>query len=51
MPAHLDAPWQVEVKTSPVRNTQETPLSHMVDAVLEVQRFMKGILDLQKLDA
>lgn len=51
MPAHSDAPWQVEVKTAPVRNTQENPLSHMVDAVLEVQRFMKGILDLQKLDA
>ncbi|GJJ07308.1 hypothetical protein Clacol_001509 [Clathrus columnatus] len=51
MPAHSDAPWQVEVKTAPTRNTQESPLSHMVDAVLEVQRFMKGILDLQKLDA
>ncbi|KAF8592609.1 hypothetical protein K439DRAFT_1643675 [Ramaria rubella] len=50
MLAHADAPWQVEVKTAPMRNTQETPLSQMVDAVLEVQRLMKGILDLQKLE-
>ena len=33
-----------------MRNTQETPLSQMVEAVLEVQRLMKGILDLQKLE-
>ncbi|KAF8528818.1 hypothetical protein BU17DRAFT_73103 [Hysterangium stoloniferum] len=51
LPAHADSPWQVEVKTAPMRNTQETPLTYMVDAVLEVQRLMKGILDLQKLDA
>lgn len=50
MPAHADAPWQVEVKTAPMRNTQETPLGHMVEAVLEVQHLMKGILDLQKLE-
>lgn len=50
MPAHADAPWQVEVKTAPMHNTQETPISHMVDVVLEVQRLMKGILDLQRLE-
>ncbi|KIJ37356.1 hypothetical protein M422DRAFT_231693 [Sphaerobolus stellatus SS14] len=51
IPAHADAPWQVEVLTTPTRNTQETPLSHMVDAALEVQRLMKGLLDLQKRDS
>jgi mediator of RNA polymerase II transcription subunit 18 len=42
MAAHPDTPWQVEVKTaSPVRNTQEMPLSKYVDAVVEVQQLMK----------
>ncbi|KAL6309617.1 hypothetical protein BKA93DRAFT_821344 [Sparassis latifolia] len=49
--AHTDTLWEVEVKTaSPVRNTQETPLSKYVDAVLEVQLLMKGLLDLRRLD-
>ncbi|KAG9219246.1 hypothetical protein CCMSSC00406_0001656 [Pleurotus cornucopiae] len=51
IPAHADTLWEVEVKTaSPVRNTQETPLSHSVDAVLEVQLLMKGLLDLRRQD-
>jgi hypothetical protein len=49
IPAHPDTLWEVEVKTaSPVRNSPETPLSAAVEAVLEVQRFMKGLLDLQR---
>ncbi|RDB23265.1 hypothetical protein Hypma_009640 [Hypsizygus marmoreus] len=51
IPAHTDTLWEVEVKTaSPIRNTQETPLSHSVNAVLEVQLFMKGLLDLRRQD-
>ncbi|KLO05952.1 hypothetical protein SCHPADRAFT_838670 [Schizopora paradoxa] len=51
VPAHADTLWEVEVKTaSPVRNTQETPLSQAIDAVLEVQLLMKGILDLSRKD-
>ncbi|KAF8076104.1 hypothetical protein FPV67DRAFT_1406459 [Lyophyllum atratum] len=51
IPAHADTLWEVEVKTaSPIRNTQETPLSHSVNAVLEVQLFMKGLLDLRRQD-
>lgn len=51
IPAHADTLWEVEVKTaSPIRNTQETPLSHSVDAVLEVQVLMKGLLDLRRQD-
>jgi len=51
IPAHADTLWEVEVKTaSPIRNTQETPLSHSVDAVLEVQLLMKGLLDLRRQD-
>jgi len=49
--AHPDTLWEVEVKTaSPVRNTPEIPLSHSVDAVLEVQMLMKGLLDLRRQD-
>jgi mediator of RNA polymerase II transcription subunit 18 len=49
IPAHPDTLWEVEVKTaSPVRNSPETPLSAAVEAVLEVQRFMRGLLDLQR---
>ncbi|EIW76173.1 hypothetical protein CONPUDRAFT_64048 [Coniophora puteana RWD-64-598 SS2] len=52
IPAHADTLWEVEVKTaSPVRNTQETPLSQSVDAVLEVQLLMKGLLDLRRIDS
>lgn len=51
IPAHTDTLWEVEVKTaSPIRNTQETPLSHSIDAVLEVQLLMKGLLDLRRQD-
>lgn len=51
IPAHADTLWEVEVKTAaPVRNTQETPLSRSVDAVLEVQLLMKGLLDLRRQD-
>ncbi|KAH9918234.1 uncharacterized protein BXZ73DRAFT_92286 [Epithele typhae] len=51
MPAHVDTLWEVEVKTAaPVRNTQQTPLSRSLDAVLEVQLLMKGLLDLRRQD-
>ncbi|OCH92890.1 hypothetical protein OBBRIDRAFT_391735 [Obba rivulosa] len=51
IPAHADTLWEVEVKTAaPVRNTQETPLSQSVDAVLDVQLLMKGLLDLRRQD-
>ncbi|EMD40814.1 hypothetical protein CERSUDRAFT_149262 [Gelatoporia subvermispora B] len=51
VPAHTDTLWEVEVKTAtPVRNTQETPLSQSVDAVLDVQLLMKGLLDLRRQD-
>ncbi|KAI0650336.1 hypothetical protein C8Q79DRAFT_379460 [Trametes meyenii] len=51
IPAHVDTLWEVEVKTAaPVRNTQETPLSLSLDAVLEVQLLMKGLLDLRRQD-
>ncbi|TDL29424.1 hypothetical protein BD410DRAFT_811071 [Rickenella mellea] len=51
IPAHADTLWEVEVKTAnPVRNTQETPLSASIDAILEVQLLMKGLLDLRRQD-
>ncbi|KAI0081674.1 hypothetical protein K474DRAFT_1126891 [Panus rudis PR-1116 ss-1] len=51
IPAHQDTLWEVEVKTaSPIRNTRETPLSQVVEAVLEVQLLMKGLLDLRRQD-
>ena len=51
IPAHPETLWEVEVKTAtPVRNTQETPLSRSIDAVLEVQLLMKGLLDLRRQD-
>ncbi|CCL99438.1 uncharacterized protein FIBRA_01456 [Fibroporia radiculosa] len=50
--AHADALWEVEVRTAaPVRNSPETPLSRYVDAVLEVQLLMKGLIDLRRQDA
>jgi mediator of RNA polymerase II transcription subunit 18 len=51
IPAHTDTLWEVEVKTAlPTRNTQETPLQQAVDAVIEVQVLMKGLLDLRRQD-
>lgn len=51
IPAPPDTLWEVEVKTaSPIRNTQETPLSQSIEAVLEVQLLMKGLLDLRRQD-
>jgi hypothetical protein len=51
IPAAPETLWEVEVKTaSPVRNTQETPLSQYIDAVLEVQVLLKGLLDLRRQD-
>jgi len=44
------APWHVEVKARPVRNTQETPLSEQVEAVLEFKSSMKGLIDLDRID-
>jgi len=50
-PTHANTLWEVEVKTaSPVRNTQEKPLSHYIDAIVEVQVLMKGLLDLRRQD-
>jgi mediator of RNA polymerase II transcription subunit 18 len=52
IPAHEDTPWQVIVKTAnPVRGTQEIPLGRHIEAVLEVQALMKGLLDLRRQDA
>lgn len=52
IPAHSDTLWEVEVKTaSPVRNTPETPLSVSVEAVMEIQILMKGLLDLRRQDS
>ncbi len=51
IPAHADTLWEVEVKTATtIRNTQETPLSKSIEAVLEVQLLMKGLLDLRRQD-
>ena len=51
IPAAADTLWEVEVKTAnPVHNTQETPLSKSIEAVLEVQMLMKGLLDLRRKD-
>ncbi|KAI0251310.1 hypothetical protein BJV78DRAFT_1275407 [Lactifluus subvellereus] len=51
IPAHADTLWQVIVKTAnPVRGTQESPLSRHIEAVLEVQALMKGLLDLCRQD-
>ena len=52
IPAHSDTLWEVEVKTaSPVRNTAETPLSVSIEAVMEIQILMKGLLDLRRQDS
>ncbi|KAH8830661.1 hypothetical protein DL96DRAFT_961311 [Flagelloscypha sp. PMI_526] len=43
--------WEVEVRTAePVQNTPEKPLKQYIDAVLEIQTLMKGLLDLQRQD-
>ena len=52
IPAHADTVWQVIAKTAnPVRGTQEVPLSRHIEAVLEVQALMKGLIDLRRQDA
>ncbi|KAF8665670.1 hypothetical protein AX16_000123 [Volvariella volvacea WC 439] len=51
IPAHADTLWEVEVKTaSPIQATQQTPLKPSIDAVLEIQTLMKGLLDLRRKD-
>ncbi|KAF8639958.1 hypothetical protein AX17_001208 [Amanita inopinata Kibby_2008] len=51
IPAHTDTLWEVEVKTAwPIRNTQEKPLNYYIDAVVQVQVLMKGLLDLRRQD-
>ncbi|ESK93572.1 hypothetical protein Moror_1578 [Moniliophthora roreri MCA 2997] len=51
IPAHADTLWEVEVKTAtPIRNSQETPLSQAIEDVLQVQMLMKGLLDLRRQD-
>jgi len=50
--ADVEALWEVEVKSvSPTRNTPETPLAKVVDAILDVQRSMRGLLDLRRKDS
>jgi len=50
--ADSEALWEVEVKTSsPLRSTPETPLSQVIDAILEVQLALGGVLDLRRKDA
>ncbi|KIY43515.1 hypothetical protein FISHEDRAFT_53580 [Fistulina hepatica ATCC 64428] len=51
IPAQAGTLWEVEVKTAvPIENTQEVPLQRSIDLVLEVQLFMKGLLDLRRQD-
>ena len=50
MPAHPDTLWEVEVKTAAPVRTQEAPLSQSIEAVLDVQLLMKGLLDLRRQD-
>ncbi|KAF9057419.1 hypothetical protein BJ165DRAFT_1334007 [Panaeolus papilionaceus] len=51
IPAHADTLWEVEVKTTePIRNTKENPISQAIDAILEIQLLMKGLLDLRRQD-
>ncbi|KAI6097420.1 hypothetical protein EDD16DRAFT_1770665 [Pisolithus croceorrhizus] len=45
-PAHADTLWEVEVKTV----TPQIPFVQPVEAVLEVQLIMKGLLDLRRQD-
>ncbi|KAG6327910.1 hypothetical protein ID866_11180 [Astraeus odoratus] len=58
IPAHTDTLWEVEVKTAtPVNTTapqggqiQVNTVRSAIDAVLEVQLIMKGLLDLRRKD-
>jgi mediator of RNA polymerase II transcription subunit 18 len=51
VPAHPETLWQVEVKTiSPVYISKETPLEQYIEAVLEVQTLMRGLLDIRRQD-
>jgi len=59
IPAHTDTLWEVEVKTATQVNTsasaagghvQVSTVRAAIDAVLEVQLIMKGLLDLRRQD-
>lgn len=58
IPAHADTLWEVEVKTATQVNTaapvagqvQVNTVRSAIDAVLEVQFIMKGLLDLRRQD-
>lgn len=58
IPAHADTLWEVEVKTATQVNTaipvagqvQANTVRSAIDAVLEVQFIMKGLLDLRRQD-
>ncbi|KAF9246993.1 hypothetical protein BU15DRAFT_69838 [Melanogaster broomeanus] len=58
IPAHADTLWEVEVKTATQVNTtasaagqaQVNTVRAAIDAVLEVQLIMKGLLDLRRQD-
>ncbi|KIJ70327.1 hypothetical protein HYDPIDRAFT_23442 [Hydnomerulius pinastri MD-312] len=58
IPAHADTLWEVEVKTATQVNTtapaagqvQVNTVRSAIDAVLEVQLVMKGLLDLRRQD-
>ncbi|PPR02452.1 hypothetical protein CVT24_002001 [Panaeolus cyanescens] len=51
IPAHADTLWEVEVKTTkPIKNDAETPISRAIEAILEIQLLMKGLLDLRRQD-
>ncbi|KAG2152929.1 hypothetical protein DEU56DRAFT_776911 [Suillus clintonianus] len=59
IPAHTDTLWEVEVKTATQVNTsapasgghvQVSTVRAAIDAVLEVQLVMKGLLDLRRQD-
>ncbi|KAH7887961.1 hypothetical protein F5I97DRAFT_1804532 [Phlebopus sp. FC_14] len=58
IPAHTDTLWEVEVKTATQVNTsagatgqaQLNTVRSAIDAVLEVQLVMKGLLDLRRQD-
>lgn len=50
--AESEALWEVEVKSSsPTRSTPESPLTQVIDAILEVQVAMGGLLNLRRKDA
>jgi hypothetical protein len=39
----------MEIKSSPIRNTQETPISEQVDLIMELKMMMKSLLNLKPL--